>query len=141
MESMKNRESKTAGSLIDDPVILRLFERMPHSVQESFTEEQLMHLKVAVGSRGWGEHAVDVRGSFRGWRHRYYYVMLFGRNRRHLTPGQKRIHNLISAAMLTGFVCVGLLIGLLGLYLLKSAAGIDLFPDHSLGIWDWFNSN
>jgi hypothetical protein len=27
------------------------------------------------------------------------------------------------------------------LYLLKSALGIDLFPNHSLGIWSWFKSS
>lgn len=33
---------------------------------------------------------------------------------------------------------ISTLLGLLVLYLLKSAAGIDLFPGFSLGIWGWF---
>jgi hypothetical protein len=31
------------------------------------------------------------------------------------------------------------LLRLLALYLAKSAAGIDLIPGFSLGIWTWFN--
>lgn len=30
------------------------------------------------------------------------------------------------------------LVGLLLLYLLKSALGIDIFPDYSFGVWTWF---
>lgn len=36
------------------------------------------------------------------------------------------------------FFCTGL--GFLVLYLVKSAMGINLFDDFSLGIWDWFKS-
>ncbi|RCU50395.1 MULTISPECIES: 3-phosphoshikimate 1-carboxyvinyltransferase [Corallincola] len=140
MSEQRTTKQAFQGSLHNDPVIQRLFERVPQKVQDSFTEEQLIHLKVAVGSRGWGEHTVDIRGSFRGWKHRYYYVMLFGRNRRQLSPGQQHIHNLLSAGLLSVLLMGGLLLGFMVLYLLKSALGIDLLPNHSLGLWDWFKS-
>ena len=31
------------------------------------------------------------------------------------------------------------LVGILVLYLIKSALGIDLIPGFSFGVWDWFN--
>jgi hypothetical protein len=36
------------------------------------------------------------------------------------------------------FVTVSTLFGLLVLFLVKSAMGIDIFPNFSLGIWGWF---
>ncbi|MEI8616636.1 hypothetical protein P4S63_01330 [Pseudoalteromonas sp. B193] len=44
-----------------DPAIRSLLNRMPSDVQASFTEEQLVHLKVAIGARQWGKHTVDCR--------------------------------------------------------------------------------
>jgi|TARA_R110000851_G_scaffold90253_4_gene197037 hypothetical protein len=35
-------------------------------------------------------------------------------------------------------IFASMLLGLLVLYIIKSALGIDLFPDTSLGIWDQF---
>ena len=38
------------------------------------------------------------------------------------------------------FLALCTLLGLLALYIAKSAAGIDLFPGFSLGIWGWINA-
>ena len=38
-----------------EPDIQQLLSRMPASVGESLSDEQLMHLKTAIGSRNWGE--------------------------------------------------------------------------------------
>ena len=45
------------------------------------------------------------------------------------------------ALMLALFVTFCTLFGLLVLYLIKSALGINLFEDFSLGIWSWFKQN
>jgi hypothetical protein len=113
-------------------------ERLPASVRESFTEEQLSGLKVALAARRWGEHAIDWRGTLRWFRYRYYFVFLLGRNRRSLTRGEQQVGLLVQAIGTLLFLGFSTLLGLLALYLAKSAAGIDLFPGFSLGIWGWF---
>ena len=54
---------KFSGPIEQDPAIVNLLERMPQSVQASFTEEQLSHLRNAVSSRQWGHHSMDIRGT------------------------------------------------------------------------------
>ncbi|WED20603.1 hypothetical protein L3Q72_08045 [Vibrio sp. JC009] len=126
-----------------DPTVARLLERMPKSVQDSFDDEQLMHIRNAVGSRKWGNHSVDLRGvvSIPMIRWRYYYVFLIGKNRRELSVKEKLLSLWLGAIFMTGFTVFAVLCVLLILYLLKSAAGIDLFPGFSLGIWTWFKAN
>ena len=122
--------------------IQQLLSRMPKAVSDTFSDEQLTHLKTAIGGRQWGKHAFDVRGTFQFpfMRWRYYYVILFGRNRRQLSDRERRISTLVTTLLLIGFIGSCTLIGLLMLYLLKSFAGIDLFPGFSLGVWDYFKS-
>ena len=43
-----------------------------------------------------------------------------------------------AATALAIFVTVSTLVGVLALYLLKSALGIDIIPGYSFAIWDWF---
>jgi hypothetical protein len=130
----------TDQKISNQPAIIKLLSRMPEEVANSFTDEQLTHLLTAVGSRGWGKHKVDFRGTFKlpFYQWRYYYVLLAGRNYRELSREEKRMSLLITAICSTLFLifCAGL--GLLVLYLVKSALGIDLFPGFSLGIWSWF---
>ncbi|EIC21082.1 hypothetical protein [Thiorhodovibrio frisius] len=112
--------------------------RIPAEVQESFSEEQLSCLKVALGARSWGTHAIDWRGTLKFMRHRYYVVFLLGRNRRELSRAEQQVGLFMQAAFLTIFLTFSILTGLLTLYLAKSAAGINLIPGFSLGIWGWF---
>jgi hypothetical protein len=113
---------------------------MPQEVADSFTEEQIAHLHSALGARSWKKHSVDIRSTFPVpfMRSRLYFVLLIGRNRRDLTRREKQISALTFALMLTGFIGFSVLFGLLVLYLIKSALGINLFKGFSLGIWDWF---
>ncbi|MDC7715697.1 hypothetical protein PQU95_00495 [Vogesella sp. DC21W] len=121
-----------------DPSIQHLLGRMPQDVADTFTEAQLASLRLALGARSWGRHAVDIRGTVVFWRWRYYYVFLLGRNRRELTRREKQLSLLLQAVFLSVLLLVSTLLGLLVLYLVKSALGIDLFPGFSLGIWSWF---
>lgn len=122
----------------DDPVIQRFLSRMPDEVANSFTEEQLSHIRNAIGAREWGRHKLDLRGTIKVFKWRYYYVVLAGRNRRQLSDKEMRLAALINACLIAGFITIATLFGLLLLYLLKSALGINLFEGFSLGIWDWF---
>ena len=124
----------------NDPAIRELLARMPSAVAESFNEEQLSHLLTAIGARTWGKHAVDVRGTFKipFYRWRFYYVLLLGKNHRGLSRKEKQLSLLTSTLVLSVFLVLCALGGLLLLYLIKSAMGIDLFSGFSLGIWTWF---
>lgn len=115
-----------------------LKERLPPELRESFTSEQLSALRIAFGARRWGKHPVDLRGTLDllGWR--YYYVVLIGRNRRDMTRRERTLSRLATALLIFAFLLFSGVVGLLMLYLAKSAMGIDLLPNFSFGVWDWF---
>ena len=123
-------------TLSEDPAIRSLLNRMPQGVQNSFSEEQLSHLKIAIGARQWGSHKVDCRGVVRLFKYRYYFVLLAGRNRRQLSATEKKASAIAQATVVT----LGFFIVLLFIYLLKSALGINLFEGFSLGIWSYVKS-
>jgi hypothetical protein len=125
-------------SIQADPVITKLLDKVPTDMRGSFTDEQLLALKVALGGRTWGAHAVDARWTLKWWRWQYYFVVLAGRNRRVLTDREVRIQRLSMALFLTVFLLFAATVGILVLYLIKSALGIDLIPGYSFGVWDWF---
>lgn len=81
---------------------------------------------------------IDLRWTFSFWRWHYYFVFLIGRNRRTLTRREREIQRLALAGMLATFISVSTLFGMLVLYLIKSAMGIDLIPGFSWGVWDSF---
>ena len=107
----------------------------------SFSDAQLLALKIALGGRTWGAHALDLRFTLKWWRWQYYFVLLAGRNRRTLTEREKRIQRLSMALVLAAFLLFSTAVGILVLYLLKSALGIDLIPGFSFGVWGWFQEN
>ncbi|TWI53177.1 hypothetical protein IQ22_03024 [Pseudomonas duriflava] len=121
-----------------DPFVIGLKERLPSDLQDSFSNEQLEALKIAFGARRWGQHSVDLRGTFRLWSWRYYFVFLAGRNKRERSRVQEELSSIAKAFAMAVFLvfCVGC--GLVILYLIKSALGINLFPDFSLGLWTEF---
>ena len=125
----------------EDSFVIGLKERLPDDLKDSFTPEQLSALKVAFGARKWGQHSVDLRGTLRLWHWRYYFVFLAGRNRRGLSRREQQLSRMATAFALSLFLLFSVMLGLLVLYLVKSALGIDLFPNFSLGIWGWFKTN
>lgn len=127
----------SSSDIRNDPAVQRLLERMPEDVAASFTEPQLAHLRVALGARQWGKHAVDLRGTLGLGRWRYYYVVLAGRNSR--SDGrQGQLSLWLTSALLSVVLIAAFGFILVVLYLLKSALGIDVFADYSFGVWDWF---
>jgi len=132
--------TKRASSVHEDPTIINLLEKMPSHVRQSFNEEQLAHLRNALVGRKWQHHALDMRGTVPWFNYRYYYVVIAGKNKRQLSRTEKQVSSFMMAAFVTVLLTLSTLFGLLLLYLLKSALGINLFEDFSLGIWGWFRS-
>ena len=83
-------------------------------------------------------HALDARWTLKLWRWQYYFVVLAGRNKRVLSARERQIQRLSMAIFLTAFLLVSAAVGILVLYLVKSALGIDLIPGFSFGVWGWF---
>jgi len=138
MREITTENAKALEALRGDASLVKLLERMPKDVQQSFTEDQLSSLKLAIGARTWGSHAVDVRSTVRFFRYRYYYVFIAGRNRREVSQREKLVALYIQVMFVTGFVLVCSAFAILILYLVKSALGIDIFPNFSFGVWGWF---
>jgi hypothetical protein len=124
-----------------DPVIVKLLDKVPADMRGSFSEDQLLALKVAVGGRTWGSHALDWRWTLKWWRWQYYFVFLAGRNRRSLSQREQQIEHMSMVILALLLVLLAMALGMLGvlvLYLAKSALGIDLLPGFSFGVWGWF---
>jgi hypothetical protein len=123
-----------------DPLIAKLLGRLPAQLVQSYTDEQLEGIKGALGPNTWGCHFIDNRGTFKfpfiKWR--FYYVFLLGRNKRAYTRREKNASLAIMVMLVFTVIFASMLLGLLVLYIIKSALGIDLFSDTSLGIWDQF---
>lgn len=126
------------GSLDHDPFVVGLKQRLPENLRESFSVQQLEGLRSAFATRSWARHKVDLRGTFRLWSNQYYFVFVGGRNKRNLSRGQRSLSLAAKASVITLFLLFSVLVGLVALYLIKSALGINLLPNYSLGLWDWF---
>jgi len=125
----------------NDPFIRGLLDRLPVNERDDFSDGQLLNLKVALGARTWGVHPVDLRWTVKIWRKRYYFVFLAGMNRRPLSRQQQELALLAKAVLFTVVITFSTLLGILVLYLLKSAVGIDIFPNFSFGVWGWFQEH
>ncbi len=125
------------ASVRADPLIKNLLGRISSENRDSFTDDQLLSLKLALSGRKWGQHTLDVRGVVRFWRWRYYYVLIGGRETRTLSRREKRMTRTAYALFVLSFFTFSTLLGLATLYILKSAMGVNLIPEYSLGLWGW----
>ncbi len=125
------------ASVRTDPFIKNLLDRISLDNRDSFTDDQLLSLKLALSGRKWGQHALDIRGVLRFWRWRYYYVFIGGRETRTLSRREKRMTRTAYALFVLSFFSFSTLLGLATLYILKSAMGVNLMPEYSLGLWGW----
>ncbi|MEB2327420.1 MAG: 3-phosphoshikimate 1-carboxyvinyltransferase [Pseudomonas sp.] len=129
------------AALADDPFVKGLKQRLPETLRESFTDAQLEALRQVFGARSWVKHKVDLRGTFRLLGAQYYFAVLAGRNKRGHSRTEQHLSLAAKAALAALFLLFSTLLGLAILYLVKSALGIDLLPNYSLGLWDWFKAN
>lgn len=118
---------------------MNLLSRLPDETALSLTDRQLSHIKVAVGNGGYRKHKIDCRGTIPipFYPSRIYFVLLMGRNIRAVTRTEKSIALMTTLFLTTLFLSLSTLLGLVVLYILKSALGIDLFEGSSLGLWSW----
>lgn len=127
---------------LNDPAVDRLLKRMPPNIASSFSTEQLFGLREAIGVRGGRLHSLDVRSTLKlpFLPFSFYMVFLMGKNRRALSDQERYMAaiSLVFFLMLMGFGALAVFF--IFLYLAKSALGINLFSDHSIGLWDWFKS-
>jgi len=137
---MKTGSTKTAHTIRHDPFVKGMLKRLPAEQRDSFNDEQLQALKIALGARTWGVHPVDLRWTVKLWSKSYYFVFISGVNRRPPSRKQQELARIAKALLFAGLILISSLLGLLFLYIIKSALGIDLFPDFSLGIWYRFKS-
>jgi hypothetical protein len=116
----------------DDPFIRKFFTRIPPTTAASFTEEQLVAIKMAFGGRAWGAHAVDIRRSLPLIGGCFYLVWLMGWE--HRTPDRvAEFHQSYPLLKVANVIAVILPFAVLalafagGLYALEATLGIDLF--------------
>jgi len=133
--------AKTQQQLKKNNRVSQFLAGMPEDVQESFTQEQLRHLQIALRTPTWKKHPIDLRSSIAFFSYHYYYAFVAGRDMRELSRQEIRIKRWSYLLFISVFLIFCTLLGLLVLYLIKSALGIDLFANFSLGIWTWFQIN
>jgi predicted nuclease of restriction endonuclease-like (RecB) superfamily len=73
-------------------------------MRSSFSDEQLLALKVALGGRTWSAHALDARWTLKWWRWQYYVVFLAGRNKRALSARERQVQRLSMHAVNTALI-------------------------------------
>jgi hypothetical protein len=129
----------TLSKIRKDPDIMNLLSRLPKETAGSLTDVQLQHLKIAYGSGQFRKHKVDIRGTFPVpfYPSRIYFVLLMGRNIRSLSRQEQSIAMLNILIMVSVFLALSTALGLIILYLIKSALGINLLDGYSLGVWTW----
>lgn len=120
-------------------VIERFYQSLDETTEAQLTAEQKKAVENAVIAITLASHhRVDIRKSFPFLRKRYYLVFLLGRDMRRYA----RKESTLFRVLMTGLVTFGILFCiaslLLGLYMIKSALGIDLFEHFHLGLWDWY---
>lgn len=107
------------------------FRRIDPQVAASFTEEQRRAIRTMFGSRGIARHAVDFRRSFRLGRRRFYLVVLAGRERRSIERLARE--GMISRGLDWAMSAIAVLVVLLplafALYVIKTAAGVNVLPE------------
>lgn len=125
---------------INDPFLERFFARIPQDVAASFDDDQLLAIKKAFAESSSRTHSLDIRLSVPLLFKRFYFVVIAGPERRtkarrvRQQPGNKSIG--VTNVVFSLSVLAVTLLGLAGAaYVVKSAFGIDLVADTSLGLW------
>jgi hypothetical protein len=133
---------KPTHSIRKDPDIMSLLSRLPKETASVLTDIQLSHLKVAIGSGQYRKHKIDIRGTIPlpFFPSRIYFVLLVGRNVRSLSRQEKSIAITSMLLLTVIFLIFSSALGLVIIYVLKSALGIDLVEGYSLGLWDWIKN-
>lgn len=119
-------------------VITRFYQSLDEETAATLTAEQKQAvekavLEISLSSR----HRIDVRRSFPFLTRRYYFVFLFGRDLRRYPRHESALWRVTITLLLALAILICLSSVFIALYLIKSALGIDIFPNFHLGLWDW----
>ncbi len=123
---MKQQDQVEVREIQHDPMIAGVLDRLPEKMAASFSEEQLLSLKAAMGAQRGHRHPFDVRGSFGVGRLRWYYVFLAGRDRRAARRSEGRCNRVALLLFWFIFLFAGLILGVGVLAVLKWSLGVDL---------------
>lgn len=134
MESLE-----TAESQLNKRRFTGFLSKIPKTIRDSFNQQQLNALQKSLSETTWKKHPIDLRSSISFFSYQYYYVFIAGREQRQMTRQEIRFKRLMFLSFLTLFIIFSTLLGLFVIYLIKSAVGIDIFPNFSFGIWHWFH--
>ncbi|NVC62474.1 hypothetical protein FC652_04950 [Vibrio sp. 05-20-BW147] len=120
--------------------VAQFYHTLDTEVAASLNAKQKQEIELAVLSLGLvAKHSVDVRKSLPWFGKRYYLVLLCGRDRRQqLRSEESKLANFLAVSFTVLLILALVGLSSLALYLLKSALGIDIFENFSLGLWDWF---
>lgn len=121
-----------------DRFTIELNNRLPTELKGTFTPEQVEAMKVLFGTRSWQRHSCDVRKRFRLRKKTYYLILIMGNT--DSDDRRSRLDTLLTILVGTAMFTVGTLFVMFLLYLLKSALNINILPDFSFGLWDWFKA-
>lgn len=138
--SHQKKDKVAAEQLVNERRFKHLLSIMPESVRNSFNEEQLEAIKQSMTETTWKKHSVDFRSTIPFFSYQYYLVFIAGRDQRQMTREEIRFKRLALLSLFVAFITFSTLLGLLVIYLIKSALGIDIFPNFSFGIWTWFQA-
>ncbi|MFK5986465.1 MAG: 3-phosphoshikimate 1-carboxyvinyltransferase [Pseudomonadota bacterium] len=118
----------------DEPKVV--MSKFPKSIRESFNDEQIKAIVKVSKDSDWKRHPVDIRFTIPFFTKRFYVVFIAGKSKRENKRHQNKIIRRLEVLLLSFFLTAlfFLFIGLL--YIIKSALGLDIMPDISLGIWD-----
>lgn len=123
------------GTADKDPYLHAVMQRLSPSIRDSLTPAQKAAIEEALmESHPKKSHLLDLRLNIPLFFGRYYLVFLMGRDRRIATRRsemrrQKSLYFSSIALFCLMFLSPFVIIILLIVYAVKSALGIDLFPD------------
>jgi len=125
-----------------DPFSENIIANIPLDVRSSFNQEQLQAIREALATaHDRSRHIIDIRFSIPLYFVKYYIVFLYGKDLRRDTRRillERRKESSLAAGFTVMFVLfinlllIMLVIMFLAIYFLKSALGIDIFPDSHL---------
>lgn len=113
-----------------------VFSTIPPEILRALTPRQKETLARTLEQYFTAKHAIDIRGTLPlpFIPKRLYYVLLAGADRRKMTRAESAIQLSTIVLLILSFFLLSAFLGIVLLYLLKSALGINLFTTFSLGV-------
>lgn len=120
-----------------------LLNQFPESIYDSFSDMQKHHITKVFSTHFQKKHKIDLRGTvpLPFLPSRFYFVLLAGKDKREITRQERSIAIITVLLMILLGLVISMCLGVVALYLLKSALGINLFDQFSLGLWSYLTKD